>query len=674
MKRIKPVAVSKLKDVWGFFASDLNFRLHNCGPINQAGDYPRLSPEKMVNWYQSIHSDRMAWSYVKLQSGHAPFPSKVLPRMKNLPLDFYQRYCELSRAAGIYVMAYTCGGDDEYAFQEHPEWFREYGRCFACLNAPFWDREFEAVREALRIFPCDGLFYDMVLFSGNCDCEFCQAAYRQFYGERMPERHDVNKCRVNRWNWKDEKRDTLRFRFDTFKVWVERATRAGREIVPGIEVVVNQQWFRPDGVPYELLERFDGYFCEFGFSEWIGEIMRAWGGEKPMLGGNVLKPWQTAHLLGRRISPCAYDCFIDYRTGEFVSVEDKRVKPIASVLAAVRQCEPYVKDACAIPHTAVLYSNAANSYFALASGESAYSQIVAACVREATRLNLNCCSVEIAERLSRDTLDKYEVIFAPELGVFDGTLADLLCDWVKRGGILIASGLFGLLDQHGEILPEFSAAKLLGISKTEGPLDVFSVLTGFQSNGKIKELEKWPAVHDVILCSSVSAEPVAYGNVGADENIPLLWRNEFGKGVVFYLAGRIANRIEQDPEESAGAMRICLRELLLPHIRKAPFKTSLEYPAEVWFNEQPGQGRLVLHVVAFDKPLKDQHLSVRDDLMADDVLEVVYPASRRSVIKGGQEKGYKHFLLPSVHEHMILTAKKSKRKPALERRNYEDIT
>jgi hypothetical protein len=145
--------------------------------------------------------------------------------------------------------------------------------------------------------------------------------------------------------------------------------------------------------------------------------------------------------------------------------------------------------------------------------------------------------------------------------------------------------------------------------------------------------------------------------------MPLVWRNKVGKGVVFYLAGRIGRRIEEDPEKSARAVRSCLRALLLPHIKRVPFKTSLEYPAEVWLNEQPGEGRLVLHLVAFDKPLADQRLSVRADLMADGVLEIVYPASKRAAIRGKQENGYWHFLLPAVHEHLILTAKKSGGKP-----------
>ena len=90
---------------------------------------------------------------MKFQSGHASFPSKVLPRMKNLSPDFFPRFCELCRAEGMYTLGYTCGGDDIYAFQKHPEWFKEFGSAFGCLNAPLWDREFRGRSGSIETLP-----------------------------------------------------------------------------------------------------------------------------------------------------------------------------------------------------------------------------------------------------------------------------------------------------------------------------------------------------------------------------------------------------------------------------------------------------------------------------------------------------------------------------------------
>ena len=113
-------SLMRIKDVWGWLGSDLNYRKHPGGVPNLPRDFPQLTPEKMVEWYKSIHADNFAWSWIKWQSGHAAFPSKVVPPMENLPPDFFQRYCELSKAEGMYVCGYTCGGGRRLCFWATP--------------------------------------------------------------------------------------------------------------------------------------------------------------------------------------------------------------------------------------------------------------------------------------------------------------------------------------------------------------------------------------------------------------------------------------------------------------------------------------------------------------------------------------------------------------------------
>ncbi|MDD5705328.1 MAG: hypothetical protein PHR35_05345 [Kiritimatiellae bacterium] len=653
-KALTTKTISKIKDVWGFFGTDLNFRSYSPMSSNTCADYPDLKAETLLQWQQSLHSGNLAWAMGKLQSGHATYPSKVLPRMERCSLDFFQRYCELAKAAGMYVVAYTDGGDDAYAHRQHPEWFREYGQLFACLNSPFWDREFEAVREMLRLFPADGLFYDMVMFSGYCACEFCQAAYRKFYGEKMPDRHDP---KVHRDDFSDERRDTLRFQLDTYRHWVRRATQAGREIVPGIEISLNQQWSQPDGLPYELLEHFDWYFCEFGHAEWVGEIMRAWG-DKPIVCGAALDPRGCAHLLGRRIHPCGAEVYQDHRTGRLLSAEHRCLAPVRQSMDALKECEPYVMDAIAVPHAAVLHSGSGELYHRLHAGN--YSNVIATTLNEAARMNLNCCTVERAEQLTTAVLKKYEVIFAPDMSCEDAKLTAMLRQWVAQGGVLVTSGLFGLISRQGTLLPDFADQELLGIKKMEGPCAVFSMLNDYRLGGAMQTTDCPIELGRAVVCAPTAAEPVAYGNVGADENVPLLWQNKIDRGVVFYLAGSVAaGGYHQRSAQSQNALRSCLQALLRPHIRKAPFKTSTECPTEIWLNEQPGDKRLVMHIVAFEQALVGQHVSVRADLIAGNRMEIVYPSAKQAVIHGERKEGYVRFSLPDLQGQTIAVLKKA---------------
>ncbi len=481
----------------------------------------------------------------------------------------------------------------------------------------------------------------MVQFSGKCRCDFCQTAYQKFYGEKMPAKYDPR-----------------RFRFDTYKRWAQRAVKAGREMAPAIEISINHQWFRPDGLPYELDELFDWYYCEFTTAEWVAEILRASGGDKTTFSGcGGFDAHTVAHFIGRRLTPHGYSSgFLDYRTSEW-NLSPAWLAPakthIAHMLGEVRKYQPYVKAASAIPHATVLFSGAVNS----ALGDAKYTDIVTAYLRHATRMKLTCCNVEIAERLTADKLSKYEVVFAPEAAAIDARVAALLRQWVHSGGVLFASGPAAIADEYGRPRPPTCAdIGLLGMKKIGAALNPPSYLTDFQYAAELKRMEVAYPSESTIACEPATAEPVGYGQIGADRKAPLIWRSTLGDGVVFYFAGR-KGKGEDEPAEKA--LRGCLQTLLAPHVKKAPVRTSMEYPVEVWLNEQAEEKRLVMHVVAFEKPLRDQQVSVRADLIADDALEIVYPASRKTVVKGERIGGYVHFPLPEMHEHVILVLKKA---------------
>jgi len=77
---------------------------------------------------------------------------------------------------------------------------------------------------------------------------------------------------------------------------------------------------------------------------------------------------------------------------------------------------------------------------------------------------------------------------------------------LKEAVILFVSGPFNLLDEHKEVLQDFADNGLLGVSKVEGPLDIFSVLTNFKFNGAFEQMQELVAIDDAIVCESKGAE------------------------------------------------------------------------------------------------------------------------------------------------------------------------
>ena len=626
MRRITSIA-----DVWGAALTDLNFTSHPPGGSNVETDFRELTPSAFLDWHRAIHSDRLAWCWIKWQSGHAAFPSRFLPPLKNLPTDFYEEYCRLAEAAGMYTVGYTCGGDDQAAFAEHPEWFEHYGRAFACLNAdPFWDREFNAVREALEIYPTRGLFFDMVRFDGACRCRFCQAAYERFYDRSMP-----------------AELDRRQFRHDTFAHWLDGALRSAREVVPDVEFCVNQQWFRKDGIPLEMLERCDWYYCEYGEYEWVGEILRAWA-DRPLLCGNAMQPRHVAHLAARRASAMAYDVLHDAETGRLLPVTDRRVKHWSDSLARIRSYEEYLTGAVAISHCAVLFDHERTSFHS----EEDYSQDIAAHVQLLSEVNLTSTCVQRVSELDEPALARYEALFAPGLTALDPAVLPHLLRWVETGGMLYVSGL--LAGENGAVPSgrELPDLPWLGVTGRRGPLRTFADIMERDVAGRepIAELIR---VCDPVICTSAGATPLLYAHCGGIGRQPILWQNRLGKGRIVYLAGRLGRRLDEDADRRKVVVRELYREVICREIRRAPVVTTLAHPDEVWLNRQSGQDRLVLHILtsgAADCP----SVSIRSDLIAGMELLQVYPGTGIPV-SGRAGNDYTIFEFPRLPEHTLFT-------------------
>lgn len=625
------MSIQRIADVWGAAITDLNFTSHPPGGPNIASDFRELSAKMFVDWHVAVHSNRLAWCWIKWQSGHAAFPSRFLPPMKHLSQDFYRDYCRLAEAAGMYTLGYTCGGDDQQAAAEHPEWFEHYGAAWACLNAdPFWEREFNAIREALQVYPTRGLFYDMVRFDGACRCLFCQAAYERFYGQPMPV--DV---------------DRQRFRRNTFSHWLDRAIAAPREVAPDIEVCVNQQWMRSDGIPLEMLDRCDWYYCEYGEYEWVGEIMRAWA-DRPLVCGNAMEPRHVAHLAARRASPIAYDVLHDAETGRLLPLTDPRVQHWSDSLSRIRAYENYLSGAVAIPHCAVLFDHERTCL----PTEEAYSQDVASHIRLLAESSLTSTCVQRMATLDDAALARYEALFAPGLNELDPAVLPSLLRWVENGGTLYVDGLLAGAGapQAGGALPDLP---WLGLTNRGGPLRTFADILELDAEGQ-HPIDEMIRVDRPVSATAASATPLLYAHVGARGRQPIVWQNRLGQGRVIYLAGRWGKRINQGAGVRQNALRRIFRDVICRELRRAPVVTSLAYPAEVWLNRQPDQGRLVLHLLTFEGAPEYSSVSIRSDLIAGAELLQVYP-DKGSRVPGRREGAYTVFEFHALPEHAIFT-------------------
>jgi hypothetical protein len=494
----------------------------------------------------------------------------------------------------------------------------------------------------------------MVFWNGRCTCDYCQKAYEDFYGEKMLLQHDSQRIK--------------RFYLDSWSHWLPRAVRAVRDIHPDAEIFINHQFLFGLGVPLELQKTFDfaAIYIEYTRDSGKAEILRAFNGSrKPVICGDNFDPENVAAILARRMRPEGYDAAIDYRTGKMLPLDCSPFENVREEISQLKRRIPYVENAnAATPHAAVLFTvehDVSRIPELKTFGERFHPFLqgrdwegVEYYIRECERLNLTCREVTLLEDLTPEEISQYEVIFAPEIAHLPEDKNQILLNWIVVGGVLVANSIFGAMDEKGILLDDFADGGLLGVEMTEGPLDISAYLTQIKLEGENVDLDPPVSIGSAIKCEPSNAQPIGYGPVGAEKDVPLLWENRIGDGRVIYLAGRAYDSISSF--HKTGAYGEILKKRLLPLLRLRPFITDIESPAEVWLNAQAAQCRLVLHILSFEEQLSHKKLSLRADLIGSDVLRLVYPANQSSDIQGERSGNYVTFRLPRLHKHVIMTA------------------
>ncbi|HEX2184959.1 MAG TPA: alpha-L-fucosidase, partial [Chloroflexota bacterium] len=127
--------------------------------------------------------------FAKCHHGYSYYPTKVGVRHPHLTRDLLGEQLEACHRAGMRVPAYITVVWDEYAAANHQEWLqidrqgREVGRGpldvqgwrWLCMNTPYADYVAAQTEEVLRLYPVDGIFFDIVMQSSpGCVCDSCR--------------------------------------------------------------------------------------------------------------------------------------------------------------------------------------------------------------------------------------------------------------------------------------------------------------------------------------------------------------------------------------------------------------------------------------------------------------------------------------------------------------------
>lgn len=163
---------------------------HTSGLIPDVG--ARFDAHAFVDALRRAHVNSVT-CFAKCHHGYSYYPTRVGVRHPTLKRDLLGEQVEACHRAGIRVPAYISVVWDEHIAMEHQEWLQvdrdgklagrspqgDRGWRWLCMNTPYADYVAAQTEEVLRMYPVDGIFFDIVMQTRpGCVCNQCQRDLR----------------------------------------------------------------------------------------------------------------------------------------------------------------------------------------------------------------------------------------------------------------------------------------------------------------------------------------------------------------------------------------------------------------------------------------------------------------------------------------------------------------
>jgi hypothetical protein len=403
------------------------------------------------------------------------YPTALQFHWKN-PLfegDFVAGMVKAAHAEGLaYIGRFDLSKAMKPAYDANPDWFmvdrdgapRTYAGTYqACPNGG-WAQEYSAqiLREGLTRYDVDGVFFNMSGYPvtdygdvahGACVCQNCRRLFREMYQRELPEKDGFTDPA---WI------DYLEFQSRTSRALGDKNYALIKSLRPEAAVV---GYFLPYDVGRgEIQRRVNRSPPEWAYQS--GAQSRASQAGAPgkafsaTSAAHIDYPWRQAletadcHIL-RFAQQLATGASLDlYLMGTFADQNDRRfIGPVAELYkwhAAKAGYYQGLRPAARI----ALYESSKTEKFggatpsgnrAPASFRGAYSLLVDA------RIPFWIVSDErVADGTTKLTAQDYDAIILPHVGLLDDAEAAALDEYVKSGGLIIATGETGAYAEHGE--------------------------------------------------------------------------------------------------------------------------------------------------------------------------------------------------------------------------------
>lgn len=416
--------------------------------------------------------------YAQDHWGYAHYFSDVGVRHPHLDRDIFGTEVSLARKAGMSVICYYSLQFNTQIVLSHPDWgwVDENGKqkkspwYSTCLDGPYRHYVLGMMDEIFSRYQVDELFLD--IFGSQrgsnpfCFCHYTEEAWNKDHpGDPYREGMKTPEGWQRRYQWVQQR---------TMIDMLDEITAVARKHQPNLLISLNGG---PETFPDAIMQRVSWIYAEpivtpTGIC--AGAILlRGWGrpdyqaGLGPMYGYLDIYPASIPRVKANAlIVQNARTFYVSY--APVISDIDglgfsKRWFAVAKeAWTDVRNVESLLEGVRPVLSTAMLYSASTRAVLVAPHHPIDFRHSTAGAIEALTYAGRPVES--LAEfRLTPEELGKYEALVLPEVDVLSDGQAEVIRNWVKAGGTLLASYRCGLLDEKHQARSNFALADVLGV-------------------------------------------------------------------------------------------------------------------------------------------------------------------------------------------------------------------
>jgi hypothetical protein len=428
--------------------------------------------------------------YTQDHWGYAYYPSDVAVRHPHLDRDLFGTEVAFARERGMSAAAYYCLQFNNQSVLSHPDWgwVDEKGEpqrwkqgakstwYVTCLDGPYRQYVLGMIDEIFSRYDVAELFVDIfgiqfIFYNGNggspfCFCKYTEEAWNSAHpGDPYREGFKGQEGWERRYRWHQKR---------TMTDMLDEIITAARKHRPNVIISLNGG---PESFPDDVMQRVSFIYAEpittrAGIS--VGSILlRGWG-----------RPDYQAGTFTRQGYLDTYPGSIPRVQTDALIVQNARTffvgnAPIISDLdgqgfsrrwfavaketwADVRNVDSLLGGIQPVLSTAVLYSASTRSKLDAESRPLDFRQSTVGAIETLTYAGRPVESLP-EFRLTPDELAKFETLVLPEVEVLSNAEAEIIRNWVKAGGTLVASHKCGVLDENRQARANFALADVFGV-------------------------------------------------------------------------------------------------------------------------------------------------------------------------------------------------------------------